>query len=200
MAACADAPAQARLRPARRTASQACRASPTINLACNVQDRAAKEAQAASDAARVAAAQRLDYWLAPGIAVKVRAFGAGEAGPCSNGCCFGCVALQHAVLAPGGLLTHVAHTDCSDVGRRAAHAWASQCFVRQVMAKKLADYYKKKGVVLRVIDKYLAEIEMSDSGDMLQVGGAGGRWALGVLRTAGTPCVCADTLFPLCRR
>ena len=40
----------------------------------------------------------------------------------------------------------------------------------QVMAKKLADYYKKKGVVLRVIDKYLAEVEMSDSGDVLQVG------------------------------
>ncbi|KAI7842604.1 hypothetical protein COHA_003708 [Chlorella ohadii] len=36
-------------------------------------DRAAKEAQAASDAARTAAAQRLDYWLAPGIVVKVLA-------------------------------------------------------------------------------------------------------------------------------
>lgn len=46
----------------------------------------------------------------------------------------------------------------------------------QVLAKKLADYYKKKGVVLRVIDKYVAEIEMSDSGDVLQVGGWVGGW------------------------
>ncbi|KAL4424472.1 hypothetical protein ABPG77_006781, partial [Micractinium sp. CCAP 211/92] len=71
-------------------------------------DRAAKEAQAASDAARSAASQRLDHWLAPGIVVKV-------------------------------------------------------------MAKKLSDYYKQKGVVLRVLDKYRGEVEMAESGDVLQV-------------------------------
>lgn len=71
-------------------------------------DRAAKEAQAASDAARAAATQRVDHWLAPGIVVKV-------------------------------------------------------------MAKKLADYYRQKGVVLRVLDRYRGEVEMADSGDVLQV-------------------------------
>jgi hypothetical protein len=44
----------------------------------------------------------------------------------------------------------------------------------QVLAKKLPDYNKKKGVVLRVIDKYRAELEMTDSGDVLQVGRGGG--------------------------
>jgi DNA/RNA-binding protein KIN17 len=39
----------------------------------------------------------------------------------------------------------------------------------QVLAKKLGDYYKKKGVVLRVVDKYRGEVEMTDSGDVLQV-------------------------------
>ena len=37
-----------------------------------------------------------------------------------------------------------------------------------MLAKKLADYYKKKGVVLRLIDQYRGEVEMSDSGDVLQ--------------------------------
>ena len=40
----------------------------------------------------------------------------------------------------------------------------------QVMAKKLTGYYKQKGVVLRVLDKYRGEIEMTESGDVLQVG------------------------------
>jgi hypothetical protein len=47
----------------------------------------------------------------------------------------------------------------------------------QVLAKKLGDYYKKKGVVLRVVDKYRGEVEMTDSGDVLQVGARG--WAAG---------------------
>jgi DNA/RNA-binding protein KIN17 len=75
-----------------------------------LQDRAAKQAQAASDAARAAVSARLDHWLAPGIVVKV-------------------------------------------------------------LAKKLTGYYKQKGVVLRVLDKYRGEIEMMESGDVLQVGG-----------------------------
>lgn len=39
------------------------------------------------------------------------------------------------------------------------------------MARKLADYYKLKGVILRVLDTYRAEVEMTDSGDVLQAGG-----------------------------
>lgn len=38
------------------------------------------------------------------------------------------------------------------------------------MAKKLGEYYKKKGVVLRVVDTYRGEVEMTDSGDVLLVG------------------------------
>jgi hypothetical protein len=82
-----------------------------------LQDRAAKQAQAASDAARTAVSARLDHWLAPGIVVKV-------------------------------------------------------------LAKKLTGYYKQKGVVLRVLDKYRGEIEMIESGDVLQVGG----WVRGWVR------------------
>lgn len=53
------------------------------------------------------------------------------------------------------------------------------------MAKKLADYYKQKGVVLRLVDKYRAEVEMSQSGDVLQVRfglRAGGGGEAGVLQ------------------
>lgn len=51
----------------------------------HLQDRAAKEAQAASDAARAAAAQRLDHWLAPGIVVKVGTCQEGAPGAASQG-------------------------------------------------------------------------------------------------------------------
>ena len=81
------------------------------------------------------------------------------------------------------------------------------CRAPQVMAKKLADYYKKKGVVLRVIDKYVAEIEMSDSGDVLQVGGCGqggeggrARWACrAYCAGCAAPVVCCVHAFELGR-
>ncbi|EFN55929.1 hypothetical protein CHLNCDRAFT_22710 [Chlorella variabilis] len=47
--------------------------------------------------------------------------------------------------------------------------WLAPGIVVKVLAKKLGDYYKKKGVVLRVVERYRGEVEMSDSGDVLQV-------------------------------
>lgn len=55
------------------------------------------------------------------------------------------------------------------------------------MAKKLADYYRQKGVVLRVLDRYRGEVEMADSGDVLQVGGGESRWSVGGLPGPQTP-------------
>ncbi|KAL4857126.1 KIN17-like protein [Chlorella vulgaris] len=66
----------------------------------------------------------------------------------------------------------------SDAARAAQHApqqpqrldhWLAPGIVVKVLVKKLPEYYKKKGVVLRVLDKYRGEIEMTDSGDVLQV-------------------------------
>ncbi|KAL2922848.1 KIN17-like protein [Bienertia sinuspersici] len=49
--------------------------------------------------------------------------------------------------------------------------WLCEGIVVKVMSKKLADkgYYKKKGVVKKVIDKYVGEIEMLDTKHMLRV-------------------------------
>ncbi|EFJ35263.1 hypothetical protein SELMODRAFT_79872 [Selaginella moellendorffii] len=47
--------------------------------------------------------------------------------------------------------------------------WLSEGLVVKVMAKSLADYYKRKGVVRQVINKYVGEIEMLDSGHVLKV-------------------------------
>ena len=134
-----------------------------------LQDRAAKEAQAASDAARVAAAQRLDYWLAPGIVVKVCA-GWVQA-RLSLKCLSEPWCAKSTVLH--GQIGGTAVVETVVILLKPEHL---ACQLPQVLAKKLADYYKKKGVVLRVVDKYVAEIEMSDSGDVLQVGGWVGGW------------------------
>jgi len=49
--------------------------------------------------------------------------------------------------------------------------WLSKGIVVKVMNKKLADgaYYKMKGVVRQVHDKYVGEIEMLDSGDVIKI-------------------------------
>lgn len=49
--------------------------------------------------------------------------------------------------------------------------WLHAGIVVKVMspALKAHGYYKQKGTVLRVIDRYLGEIEMADSGDLLRV-------------------------------
>ena len=47
--------------------------------------------------------------------------------------------------------------------------WISRGLAVKVMAQRLADYYKKKGVVVNVVDDYIAEVEMNDSGDVLRV-------------------------------
>jgi hypothetical protein len=43
--------------------------------------------------------------------------------------------------------------------------------VVKVLDKKVGsgEYYKKKGVVVRVKDDFLADVEMNDSGDMIRV-------------------------------
>lgn len=49
--------------------------------------------------------------------------------------------------------------------------WMSPGLVVKVMNRKLADgkYYKQKGVVVRMQDKYVGEIKMLDSGDVLRL-------------------------------
>ncbi|CAM6124804.1 unnamed protein product [Calypogeia fissa] len=49
--------------------------------------------------------------------------------------------------------------------------WLCQGLIVKVMSKGLADkgYYKQKGVLIRVIGKYVGEIKMLDSGDILKV-------------------------------
>lgn len=50
-----------------------------------------------------------------------------------------------------------------------ARAWVCKDIVVKVMAKHLHDYYKLKGRVVAVIDEYVAEVEMVDSGDVLRI-------------------------------
>ncbi|KAG6556583.1 hypothetical protein Mapa_001524 [Marchantia paleacea] len=49
--------------------------------------------------------------------------------------------------------------------------WLCEGIVVKVMSKSLVEkgYYKEKGVVMRVIGKYVGEIKMIDSGDVLKV-------------------------------
>lgn len=49
--------------------------------------------------------------------------------------------------------------------------WLCEGIIVKVMSKKLADkgYYKKKGVVKKVLDKYVGEIEMLDTKHLLRV-------------------------------
>lgn len=47
--------------------------------------------------------------------------------------------------------------------------WLCKDLVVKVMSRNLADYYKQKGVVQRVIGKYVGEIEMLDSKHVLKV-------------------------------
>lgn len=39
----------------------------------------------------------------------------------------------------------------------------------QVMARELQDYYKRKGLVQSVVSKYVAEVAMLDSDDVLRI-------------------------------
>lgn len=48
-------------------------------------------------------------------------------------------------------------------------AWITKGLVVKVMAEELQDYYKRKGEVVGVVDEYLAEVEMLDSGDVLRI-------------------------------
>ena len=47
--------------------------------------------------------------------------------------------------------------------------WLCEGLVVKVMSRTLADYYKQKGVVQRVIGKYVGEVEMLDSKHVLKV-------------------------------
>jgi hypothetical protein len=48
-------------------------------------------------------------------------------------------------------------------------AWICKGLVVKVMADQLKDYYKKKGEIVGVVDQYVAEVEMLDSGDVLRI-------------------------------
>lgn len=48
--------------------------------------------------------------------------------------------------------------------------WVAENIVVKVITKSLGEkYYKKKGVILKVIDHYGAEIRMLESGDKLKL-------------------------------
>lgn len=48
-------------------------------------------------------------------------------------------------------------------------AWISKGLVVKVMAEQLEDYYKRKAEVVGIVDQYVAEVEMLDSGDVLRI-------------------------------
>jgi DNA/RNA-binding protein KIN17 len=58
-----------------------------------------------------------------------------------------------------------------DAAARRLDYWLFEGIVVKVMAKELAaqGYYKAKGAVTRVIDRYVAEVELSDGGDVIRV-------------------------------
>ena len=49
--------------------------------------------------------------------------------------------------------------------------WLTKGIIVKIMAKALKDagYYKAKGEVIRVIDVYVAEVEVLDTGDVVRV-------------------------------
>jgi DNA/RNA-binding protein KIN17 len=62
-------------------------------------------------------------------------------------------------------------SDAAAKPRKGPAPWVANGIVVKVMSKALKEhgYYKQKGTVLRVIDSYIAEIEMSGSGDIVRV-------------------------------
>lgn len=48
-------------------------------------------------------------------------------------------------------------------------AWICNGLVVKVMAEQLPEYYKQKGEIVDIVDQYVAEIEMLDSGDLLRI-------------------------------
>ena len=55
------------------------------------------------------------------------------------------------------------------VGGADTGPWLARDIAVKVMAEHLEGYYKKKGVVVAVVDGYVAEVEMMDSGDVLRI-------------------------------
>lgn len=47
--------------------------------------------------------------------------------------------------------------------------WVMKGIAVKVMTRQLEDYYKKKGTILSVVDTYVAEVQMNDSGDVLRI-------------------------------
>ena len=62
-------------------------------------------------------------------------------------------------------------SDAIVVTRKGPAPWLAEGIVVKVMSKALKEhgYYKQKGTILRVIDSYIGEIEMSGSGDVVRV-------------------------------
>ena len=48
-------------------------------------------------------------------------------------------------------------------------SWISTGLVVKVMAEQLPAYYKQKGEVVGIVDQYVAEVEMMQSGDVLRI-------------------------------
>jgi DNA/RNA-binding protein KIN17 len=75
--------------------------------------------------------------------------------------------------APPSALAEIMAADeaARDAAARRLDYWLFEGIVVKVMAKELAaqGYYKAKGAVTRVIDRYVAEVELSDGGDVIRV-------------------------------
>lgn len=75
------------------------------------------------------------------------------------------LAKQHAPTRLAGMGTGGSRTAQPSAGRKTA-SWVCDGIIVKIMspALKSAGYYKQKGAVTRVIDGYVAEIELLDSG------------------------------------
>jgi len=75
-------------------------------------------------------------------------------------------AIPAAELAPGQT-----SKGSSSVKQGLSHSWLAKDIVVKVMSKALKEhgYYKQKGVVIRIVDKRVGEIEMVGSSDIIRV-------------------------------
>lgn len=88
--------------------------------------------------------------------------------------------------------------------RKGPGPWLAEGIIVKIMSKALKEhgYYKQKGTVMRVIDRYIGEIEMSGSGDVVRVDQAELETVIpqpggGVLVVAGPMRGCKGTLVAI---
>ena len=71
--------------------------------------------------------------------------------------------------------------------------WVARGIAVKVTAEHLEDYFRKKGVIVLVLDDYVAEVEMTDSGDVLRIDQA----ELETVRHSCVQLLCQQVLTPV---